>query len=106
VTGGILVLCSEAVFIALTFEALNNVSNVLLWQRFSFLSIALLPGPWLLFSLIFARGGDHSVISTRSAIMLACACVLPAAVALMAWDQLLMSTTDQSSGDGVSLRLG
>jgi hypothetical protein len=101
---GMMVLASEAVFVALTFEA-STIPKFVLWQQFSCLSIALLPAPWLLFSLIFARG-DHPAISRMSTVALTLGCILPAAVALAAWNQLVISNTPENGFEALNLRLG
>src|SRR5688572_14802044 len=101
---GMIVLAWEAAVVALTLNAIP-VSEFVFWQRLSFLTIAVLPAPWLMFSLIFARG-DHPVISRKVAAMLVCACVLPVAVALAAWDQLVFAASEEAPLEGMGLRLG
>src|SRR5262245_43950120 len=96
---GMMVLASEALCVAQT-----QVSSVILWRQFSFLSMALLPAPWLLFSLVFARG-DYPV-DRKSVIALACACIMPAAVVFTGWDQLVLSAPSERLADPLNLRLG
>src|SRR5439155_26843516 len=90
----------------LTFDALAVPLiplKIVFWQRLSFLSIALLPTPWLLFSLFFARG-DYSEINSRSGLALICGCIVPVAVVVMAWKELVFPIPGGIQFDG--LRLG
>jgi putative PEP-CTERM system histidine kinase len=61
--------------------------EVLLWQRWRLLVMALLPGCWLLFSLTYARGNDLEFVHRWRAVIVA-AFAVPVGLVILTWRDL------------------
>jgi len=62
--------------------------EVLIWQRWRLLVMALLPGCWLLFSLTYGRGNEREFVVRWRAILVG-AFILPIGVVALSWNELL-----------------
>ncbi len=101
---GMFLLALENVFIGLT-DATQSIDGVIYWETWRMLTLSLLPGTWLLFSLSYARGNAVEFV-TRWKLPLIGAFVAPILVAVLYRDQLLEAAFDSSSGSRWALRLG
>ncbi len=71
--------------------------KILAWQNGLWLALALLPGPWLLFSLTYARGNYREFLK-RWNFALAFAFLVPPAISIFAWD-LTVATIRQDENN-------
>jgi len=75
------------------------------WQNAEWLALSLLPGPWILFSLTYARGNYREFVK-KWTFVLAIAFLMPASLALFSWDLTIASIgQDEVTGHWL-LRLG
>ncbi len=75
------------------------------WQNAEWLALSLLPGPWLLFSLTYARGNYREFLK-RWSFALAIAFLVPISLALFSWDLTTTSIGQDESNLHWLLQLG
>lgn len=75
------------------------------WQNAEWLAVSLLPGPWLLFSLTYARGNYGEFVS-RWSFVLAAAFLVPTALAVFFWDLTIPEIIFNEKDQHWLLRLG
>jgi len=88
-----------------TTELVEELARLRHWQDLAFVAMAFLPGFWLLFSLIYARGNSHEFLS-RWSIALVVAFGAPPALALLCSDEIISAIGPSPSGGHLMLRLG
>lgn len=89
---GLLVLAAESLLIGLDAGGTITPDSMLKWQQWRLITLALLPGGWILFSLSYARG-DALKMLTRWQFPLAAATVLPVGFVLLFRQDLLHQVT-------------
>jgi len=65
--------------------ACSEPADVIAWQNAKWIALSALPGPWLLFSLIYARGNYREFLKKWS-FALAVAFLVPLALSIFFWD--------------------
>jgi putative PEP-CTERM system histidine kinase len=68
----------------------SDSQKIAAWQNAHWLALALIPGPWLLFSLTYSRGNYREFLK-RWSFVLAFAFLVPPAVAVFGWDLTTIS---------------
>lgn len=84
---GMTVLGFESLFGGFSASALV-LPEVLAWQQWRLLAMALLPACWLFFSLTYARGNEDEFV-TRWKVFLWGTLIVPVGVVALAWEDLL-----------------
>lgn len=84
--GALILLALESFFAGLTCSAVLP-EDMLHWQRFRSLFMALVPGTWLLFSLSYARGNYRDFLR-KWRIPIAAAFLVPTTVVVISWSTL------------------
>ena len=102
--GGLGVLGVEAVFIGLSFHAADP-EQVAQWQTLKFMAAALLPGPWLVFSLSFSQGNCLELIK-KARWFLAILCAAPVVAAFGFSEHLVVGIEHPPGSANWFLRLG
>ena len=100
---GMAVLTAENIFIGLTASA-QLPERVIFWQQWRTLTLSLLPGFWLLFSLSYARGNAVDFLG-KWRIPLIGAFVLPLLITLLFRNNLLIAVADNATADHWTIRL-
>lgn len=77
--------------------------DVLLWQQWRLLTLACLPGCWLLFSLTYARGNAGETLRRWMPVLTA-SVVLPVGLVLLSWPHLLTGEIEEDTMWLVGLR--
>lgn len=85
---GLFLFGGEAVLNGLTFLA-NDGELQLIYQNYALLAIALMPGPWLLFSICYSRG-NWKVFVRKWRLLIGAAFVVPLATALLFRDRCVI----------------
>ena len=65
--------------------ALPNRRRSSSWQNAEWVALAMLPGPWLLFSLTYARGNYREFLKKWSFVLVV-AFLVPVALSIFFWD--------------------
>jgi putative PEP-CTERM system histidine kinase len=84
--------------------ATPDSEKIVLWQNAHWLALALLPGPWLLFSLSYSRGNYREFLKRWSS-ALAIAFLVPPLLAIFGWDLTTLSIRQDENHHWL-LRLG
>lgn len=100
---GLLALAAESVFTYLISYA-DSPSEALFWEQWKVGGVAFIPGVWLLYSLVYARGNAREFLR-RWRLMVSAAFILPVAVFVIFRENVL-SPDAASSPLGTPLRLG
>ena len=74
------------------------------WQNAEWAALAMLPGPWLLFSLTFARGNYREFLKKWSAVLVI-SFVVPIALAIFFWDLTIAAIARNESNQHWLLQL-
>jgi putative PEP-CTERM system histidine kinase len=101
---GMALLAVENVLIGLTDGAVTP-DRVIHWQIWRILSLSLLPGTWLLFSLSYARGNAVEFLA-KWKLSLAAAFAVPLLVAVFFRDDLLVAVPEGLGASRLIVRLG
>lgn len=101
---GLIVLAVESAFSALTARG-THVNELATWEQWRLFTLAFLPGPWLVFTLTYARGNARDFLR-RWRYVLAAAFILPPAVALWGRTNLVFLNSGAGQGLKVHLQLG
>jgi putative PEP-CTERM system histidine kinase len=101
---GMILLAVENVFIGLTNGAVAP-EQIIYWQIWRILTLSVLPGTWLLFSLSYARGNAVEFL-TKWKVPLIGAFAAPILIAMLFRNQLLVAFADDASGSHWIVRLG
>jgi len=101
---GMVVLAAEAVFNGLA-AAAASPERIVLWQQWRLFAMALLPGPWLFFSLGYARGDARESLA-KWRIPLLGVSILPLGLAAAFRGSLLIAAPPADVTDRWILRLG
>jgi putative PEP-CTERM system histidine kinase len=75
------------------------------WQNAEWLALAMLPGPWLLFSLTYARGNFQEFLKKWS-LVLVIAFVAPITLAIFFWDLTITKVVPSETNHHWLLQLG
>lgn len=78
---------------------------VMTWQNAEWVALSLLPGPWLLFSLSYARGNYREFLSRWSFVLVA-AFLVPLVLAIFFWDLTVSGIVFNEKDQHWLLRLG
>jgi hypothetical protein len=100
---GMLTLAAGSVFYGLSLDT-SEPSQVVMWQNRVLIALSFLPGPWLLFSLTYARGNYREFLKKWN-VALVCAFVVPVFVAVVFRSDAIL-TPYQQAGEHGSLPLG
>jgi putative PEP-CTERM system histidine kinase len=84
---GMLVFAAANLFYGFELGA-ERAGRIAAWQNLEWIALALFPGPWLVFSLTYARGNYREFLKKWSPV-LALAFLAPLALALFFWDLTL-----------------
>jgi signal transduction histidine kinase len=76
-SAGTLVLATESLLVALS-NAADTAAEIERWQVYRMLTLAFLPGIWVMFSATYARGNDQRLLGWRRALFPALLLGLPA----------------------------
>jgi putative PEP-CTERM system histidine kinase len=101
---GMFVLAAEEVFCGLSTEAATP-EEMISWQLWRFLALALVPGIWLVFSLSYARGSARESLG-KWRFFIAGAFILPLGLAIGFRDSLVVSLYQATEGYHWILHLG
>jgi putative PEP-CTERM system histidine kinase len=85
---GMAVLTAESIFVVLS-HSTDSPAEILRWQTWRFIPLALIPGAWLLFSFSYARGREKTQAWRNYAIV--ASFVLPPLAAWFFRDELILS---------------
>ncbi|HVM49413.1 MAG TPA: XrtA/PEP-CTERM system histidine kinase PrsK [Candidatus Acidoferrum sp.] len=83
----------------------GEVAGIARWQRLAFMTLAILPGPWLLFSVTYARGNAREFLA-RWQIVIAAAFLAPIALAVLCGDETISALAEGTSSAHLIVRLG
>jgi len=100
---GMAILAAESVFMALS-HSTDSPSQILRWQTWRLITLSLIPGTWMLFSLTYARGKGIR-FSWRTRLALIATFVVPPAIAVGFRDWLAVSVKPVAGSDWM-LQLG
>ncbi len=98
--GGMLVLAVDSVFVGMAAD--SGLTQTFKWQNWSQFCTALLPGLWLLFSFIYARGNALEFIA-RWKWGIALAFILPIALVMILRGQLVVPDSGSSDPTAVGI---
>jgi putative PEP-CTERM system histidine kinase len=101
---GMLLLSAESLLLGFS-RAAELPPDIIRWQAWRLLTLAAVPGTWLLFSLSYARE-KKSTFAARRGFALALAVTLPAAVIFWLRDGLITGVQQTSWGTQWNVRLG
>jgi len=101
---GMLILAVESVLAGLSFGA-DSADGMARWQQWRLLSIALLPGTWLLFSRCYSRAANRKEFSRRW-FPWVFATVVPLGFIIVCWEQLIVSWQRVGSAHSWVVQLG
>ena len=101
---GLVLLAAEALCNGFSARASYSPTE-LSWARAQYLVMAFLPGTWLLFSLVYARGNARDFLR-RWRFLLAAVFVLPILLVVLSWDSLLSQEQVFDGLAGTYTRLG
>ena len=100
---GMAILAAESVFMALS-HSTDSPSQILRWQTWRLITLSLIPGTWMLFSLTYSRGKGIR-FSWRTRLALIATFLVPPAIAVGFRDWLAVSVKPVA-GSGWMLQLG
>src|SRR5437868_3182960 len=100
---GMIVLAAEGICSGLAADAMTPEATIY-WQNWSLVAMALLPGPWLLFTLTYARGNYREFL-VKWRLLLIAAFAAPIALALFSGGKFI-ALGHTTTGDHWILRLG
>jgi putative PEP-CTERM system histidine kinase len=83
----------------------SEPAAIISWQNAEWVALAMLPGPWLLFSLAFARGNYREFLKKWSAILVF-SFLVPVALSIFFWDLTVTTIARNESNQHWLLRLG
>ncbi len=101
---GLAVLAAENVCSGLTTGAVSP-ERIIYWQQWRLLILSLLPGPWLVFSLGYARGNAREFLN-KWRLPLTGAFLLPVLITVFFHEHLLGAIVETDSGSRWIVRLG
>src|SRR4030043_2323061 len=101
---GMIVLGLEAMLVGIGFKA-SLPAEAKYWQRIRLITIAFLPGAWLLFSLTYARVNYKEIISKWRWVVLA-AFIIPLTLVTFFWKSFFMGEPVLDSPLSWFIRLG
>ncbi|MEO6993407.1 MAG: histidine kinase N-terminal 7TM domain-containing protein, partial [Lacunisphaera sp.] len=101
---GMALLAVENVFIGLT-DGAPTPERIIHWQAWRILSLSLLPGTWLLFSLSYARGNAVEFLA-KWKLSLAAAFAVPLLIGLFSRENLLVAVPEDLAASQLIVRLG
>jgi putative PEP-CTERM system histidine kinase len=101
---GMAILAVESVLSGLSTDAVLP-NEIVYWEHWRLLAVSLLPGPWLLFSLTYARGNAREFLA-KWRVPLAGAFIVPLALTLLCRGNLAVEVDRADSGDFWFFRLG
>jgi putative PEP-CTERM system histidine kinase len=90
-SAGMLVFAAVNVFYALELGS-SQPEKIVSWQNAEWVALAMLPGPWLLFSLTYARGNYREFLK-RWNFVLAIAFLVPVTLSIFFWDLTITTIT-------------
>lgn len=101
--GSMAILCFESLATGLSATAIR-VDNFLYWQQIRLVALSFLPGSWVLFSLIYARGSNRQLLAKWRWTLIA-GFAIPALLAIFYYDSSILFRQLRSEG-GVIILLG
>jgi putative PEP-CTERM system histidine kinase len=83
----------------------STVGDILDWQNIRWIVLGLAPGPWLLFSLTYARGNYREFLKKWN-FVLAISFLLPLGLAIFFWDLTVTSISQNETNQHWVVKLG
>ena len=99
---GLVFMAAQAVFTGFALSA-KDIGGILHYQTCAVLTMAAIPGPWVLFSLTYSRG-NWQVFTRKWRVVILCAFVLPVAIALSFREHCVLGLKEPAFADEWFLR--